>query len=158
MKFYFVKKLGKILTDDGVELATFIKKKFGNLPNGALFELEITNKRNPLFHRKYFALLKVGFEAVNYGDHTYKGQPVVKNPESFRKDLAILCGFCEAEYKYDGTIRLKAKSISFANMEQEEFELLYSQTINILLEKILPKSYNDSKLRQAVDEILNQFT
>lgn len=158
MKLCFVKRLGKILTDDGLELIDFIKKQFGNLPEGALLELEIKNKRNPLFHRKYFALLKVGFDAVDYGDHTYKGQPVKKNPKSFRKDIAILCGFYEVEYKYDGSFRLVAKSISFAKMEETEFELLFSQTINILLEKILPKSYNDSKLRQAVDKILNQFS
>jgi hypothetical protein len=158
MKFYFVKHLGQILNDEGVELSIFIKKKFGNLPEGALFELEIKSKRNPLFHRKYFALLKIGFDAVDFGDHIYKGQLVKKNPDSFRSDIAILCGFCEPEFKYDGSFRMKAKSISFAKMEQEEFEELFSQTINILLEKILPKSYNDSKLRKSVDEILNQFT
>lgn len=52
-------------------------------------------------------------------------------------------------------MRLEAKSISFANMSEEEFEALYSETINVILAKILGGTrMTEEQLRNHVDNVL----
>jgi dihydrodipicolinate synthase/N-acetylneuraminate lyase len=39
-------------------------------------------------------------------------------------------------FNLDGTFRVKARSISFSNMEQDEFEKLYQAVLTVLMQKI----------------------
>jgi hypothetical protein len=97
--------------------------------------------RNAKFHRKFFAMLNVGFDAWDpmreRKRNTYKGVVIAKNFEQFREDVTILAGYRECYFDLDGRMRVKAKSISFANMEQDEFERLYSAVADVLLELFL---------------------
>lgn len=118
--------------------------------------LKATTVRNILFHRKFFAMLGVGFDAWETPETEYEGMKVEKDFEKFRKDATILAGFFTPVYNMKGEVRLEAKSISFANMEADEFERLYSAVVNVLLRKVL-KNYTREDLDEVVERIL-QFT
>ena len=120
---------------------------------GQEIKCKLTNPRNLGFHRKFFALLDLAFEAWNAPELEYKGQPVQKNIERFRKDIIVLCGHHTASVNFKGEIRLDAKSMSFANMGQDEFERLYSTAIDVILQKVLTR-YTREDLEQQVNLIL----
>ena len=136
----------------GIDMATISVMK---APNGSLvpadtqsadlvakmkvgqgLELSFKRNRNVKFHRKFFSLLNYAFDAWEPEERTYKGISVGKNFDQFRRDVTILAGFYDASFRLDGEVRLTAKSISFSNMDEEEFERLYSSVIDVLLQRI----------------------
>jgi hypothetical protein len=84
--------------------------------------------------------------------NTYKGQPVTKNFDQFRNDVTVLAGHYEMAVTLKGETRLTAKSISFGNMSQEEFEDLYNATVDVILSRIMT-SYS----RDDLDNVINQL-
>jgi len=113
----------------------------------------IVRPRNIQFHKKYFALLQVAFDAWEPPAKQYKGEVVQKNFKQFRRDIVILSGHYETAYTLKGEVRLTPKSISFANMDEDEFEALYSATINVVLSRILT-NYTREDLDNVVDQVL----
>lgn len=117
--------------------------------------LEAKTTRNGKFHRKYFALLNLGFEYWQTDDREHKGRAVAKNFERFRKDVAILAGHYDPVWNLAGEMRLEARSISFANMSDEEFEKLYEATIQILIDKVLAaKGFTRAEVDRAVESLI----
>lgn len=123
---------------------------------GEMVEIKTLRPRNAKFHRKFFALLTVGFEAWEPARKrkTYKGRPIAKNFERFRKDIIILAGFYEQTFDLRGRMKLEAKSISFANMEDEEFEQVYSAVADVLLAKVLTTYKGRAELDAVVEQIM----
>lgn len=123
---------------------------------GELAAIEMKVPRNSRFHRKFFVLLTVGFDAwePSRKHKTYKGMAVAKQFEQFREDVTILAGWYEQTFGLDGRMKVRAKSISFANMEQDEFELLYSAVANVLLEKVLTGYAGRDDLDAVVEKIM----
>jgi len=128
------------------------------IKSGAVVECDIVNKRNPMFHRKFFKLLDIAFDAwseIDHGAVYYQGQRVRPNKERFRKDITILAGFYEAVTNLKGEVRLEPKSISFSNMTQDEFEELYSAVVDVVLSRILSaRGYDEERLREHVENVL----
>jgi len=130
------------------------------LPAGQPLRVKVTRMRNVGQHRKYFALLNHVFdvweppvakdEIVTFGDQVLQPE---KNFERFRHDIIILCGFYDAHYRINGEIRLEPKSISFASMDQDEFEQLYDKTIDVIIKHVL-HNYTGDELREVVDQIM----
>lgn len=111
-------------------------------------------KENHLpFHRKLFALANIGYDAWEPQDLQYKGAVVQKNFDQFRDDITILAGFYTASMRLDGTVRLSAKSWSFASMSQDEREVLYSAIINVLLAHVLTR-YTRDDIDAQVESVL----
>lgn len=123
------------------------------LKTGAGVTVEIKRHRNPAFHRKFFALLNLAFDAWEPTVATYKGEPVGKNFDQFRNDVTVLAGHYEMAVNLRGETRLTAKSISFGNMKQDDFEALYSATVNVILAKILT-NYTRDDLDNVVEQVL----
>jgi hypothetical protein len=116
--------------------------------------IDVTGVRNPKFHRKYFVLLNLGFD---YWEPSleHKGRKVEKCFERYREDVAILSGYYTVVWSLTGEPRLKAKSISFAKMEQDEFDKLYGASIQVLLDKVMEhKGWTREKVDEAVNNIL----
>jgi len=111
---------------------------------GQVIEIDATRPRNGPFHRKYFALLNYAYENWDIEEID-----AAKNFDQFREDITILAGYYEKYYRTDGSVRVVAKSISFANMEQHEFDALYSKTLDVLLAKILP-SHTENDINQLL--------
>ncbi len=130
--------------------AAFIKK----MKVGELAHSDFKRVRNYKFHKKYFALVMFAFDQWEPQDGlTYQGQAVTKNKERFRKDVAILAGFFESTVNLKGEVRLEAKSISFAQMDEIEFEALYNATINVILSRVLTR-YSRGDLDEIVEKLL----
>lgn len=143
-------KTANVLVPYDEAAATFIAK----MKSGELAHTDLKRVRNYKFHKKYFALVSFAFDQWEPQDGlTYLGMPVMKNKERFRKDVAILAGFFETTVNLKGEVRLEAKSISFAQMDEIEFEALYSNTINVILSRILT-SYTRADLNEVVEQLL----
>lgn len=118
---------------------------------GALVRCEVAQVRNPQFHRKVLALIRLGFESFTPPEAEYKGFPVERDFKQFREDLTIAAGFFTCTYRINGEVRVRAKSISYANMEQDEFERVFSAIANVLLRGVLVR-YKD---RATLDNVIN---
>lgn len=130
---------------------------FSKLKIGAQIMAQVTQPRNPAFHRKFFALLNYGFEhwAETQKGVEYKGEPVQPDFERFRKDITILAGRYHAVVTIKGQVRMEADSISFSNMDQTAFQALYSQVIQVLLTRVFTsKNWTEERLREVVDQIV----
>lgn len=124
------------------------------LSPGKQVKCVITQPRNLGFHRKFFALLDVAFDAWEAPALVHKGVIVEKNRERFRKDLTILCGHYETVVNINGELRLEAKSISFSSMDEKDFGALYSTAIDAILGKVL-KDYTKDDLDRIVNQVLS---
>lgn len=130
-EIFFNKKNGMLVPTSESDM-----EAIAALKNGETYRIEIKRPRNAKFHRKYFALLDILFDLFEPTPVEYKGEPVLKNRERFRKDIAIACGHYDLVVNLKGEVRAEAKSISFANMDEIEFSQLYSRTIDYGLQKI----------------------
>lgn len=138
------------LDEEGVEYIAKTKV-------GRILRASITKPHNVLFHRKWFVLARYAFDVWSdvAPQPVYKGQVVRPSFDRFRRDLTILCGYYDVEFGIRGELRMTAKSISFSRMEEDEFEGLYSKTIDVILGKILNRpDITPSKLRAHVEEVL----
>lgn len=143
-----MKQAGVLIPADAMT-AEYIEK----LKTGDVIHSEFKKKRNAKFHRKYFALLNFAFEHSEHGDYEYLGELVEPNFDEFRNNLAILSGYFKPVFDINGKVHLRAKSISFANMDELEFEKLYSKTIDVILKKIL-KNYTKEQLDDVVYQLM----
>lgn len=135
MKLY-LRKIGNVYQVDSGDDS--------NIKQGEIVSAEIKRPRNYDFHKKYFALLNYAFGVWEPGKLEYKGQRVGKSIDRFRKDVAILTGHYEIVTTIKGDVRAEAKSISFGSMGEDEFEKLFSETINVLIKHILTNyTYDD---------------
>jgi hypothetical protein len=100
------------------------KENFNKLPKDGYFEIKYTKKRNVRFHRKFFALLKIAYE--NQSDYRLM--------EDLRRDLIITSGHYEEVVNViTGEVYKIAKSISFSNMEETEFNLIYNDVKEVII-------------------------
>ena len=128
------------------------------IKSGSAVRVEVKQIRNYKFHRKWFALAKYAFDiwSETMPQREYKGQMVMPEFDRFRKDLIILCGYFGAVYNVRGEVRVEAKSIGFAGMNEETFEALFSKTIDVILAKILGGTrMTEEQLRNHVDNVLH---
>ncbi len=144
MDAFFIKTSDSSLhpaTDHDRELLQHIKI-------GQPTRLTFKRVRNYDFHKKYFALLNFAFD---YWDPSLLEKWGEKNFERFRKDIIILSGYYTQYVRLDNTVRVEAQSIAFANMPEEDFEKLYTATIDVIIKYVL-KNYTGEMLRSVVEE------
>lgn len=137
------------------------QEKIRTFKDGQEVRVKLTKTRNLAFHRKWFALAHFAFDywepPVLPPDPESKWQKEIRPQKSFdrfRKDLTILAGFYDSSYRLNGDIRIEAKSISFASMDEDEFEELYSATIDVIIQKVTPQ-YADEEIRGIIDQVLS---
>lgn len=124
---------------------------------GEVVRCKIVRPRNIKFHRKFFALIEFLFDiwSETVAPRTYRGTPVMPNLNRFRRDLIILTGRYDATYNALGEVRLEAQSMSFANMGEAEFERLYSDVIQVALDRVLNRpDLDEGAVRAIVEDIL----
>lgn len=138
---------GALIPMDEDEAAKLRKFQAGTLVRG-----EYKTVRNGAFFKKWFSLARLAFElsSERMTPHKYKGEDVLPNFERFRKDLTVLAGYYDPVFGADGSVRLEAKSLQWSKMKEPEFAQLYSATIDVILQKILPHLGRD-ELENAVN-------
>lgn len=120
---------------------------------GSTVRASVSAMRNYRFHKKFFAMLDVGFDAWEPPEAEHRGLPVQKNKERFRKDCIIAAGFYEPVANINGDVRAEAKSISFASMDDAEFERVYSAVADVILQRVL-RNYTRADLDAVVDRMM----
>jgi hypothetical protein len=137
MKFTIVKQFDnsfKLAYDSDYEKAKKLKP-------GDLLECEIKKPRNYQFHKKYFALINMLFD----------NQEIYNNIDHLRHDLILEAGFYDLRNNIQGAEVKEVKSISFAKMTEEEFENLYSKTLDVII-----KYFNFDK-QTIIDNVEQYF-
>ena len=90
-----------------------------------VLSVDIKQPRNPLFHRKFFALLNLAFE----------NQERYDSMDTYRPIMIMKAGRYEEVHTDKGLVFLP-KSISFSSMDQAEFEDLYSKMIDVVIKEL----------------------
>jgi hypothetical protein len=145
-----MKTPSQVLVPADPAAAAFIEK----LKVGTGLTAEIKKHRNIRFHRKFFALLNVAFDAWEPSIKMHKDMPVQKNFDRFRKDLIIAAGFYDVVVNLKGEVRAEPQSISFKSMEDEEFADLYSKVVDVILGRILTH-YTRDDLDRVVEMVMS---
>ena len=121
------------------------------LPKNQPLRVKVTRMRNVDHHRKWWALVNLAFDYWEPDEDNMVGE---KNMDRFRKDIIILAGFYEQYIRIDGSTRIEPKSISFAGMSQDEFDILYDKTIDVIIKHVL-RNYTGDELRSVVDQVMD---
>ena len=143
---------GSLVPANGSDAATMEKVK-----NGSLVYCEFVTPRNAKFHRRFFALLNLGFEYWDPEEVVYHGQIAEKNFDKFRGDITILAGFYDVVTCLNGRVQLKPKSIKFGKMDDSEFQQLYKSVFNVIWRKVMStmKGWTPEKMEAAVNQLLS---
>jgi len=136
MEFYAQIKNRKILPLNDSDDEELRKLKFGKD-----YKFKVTAPRNYKFHKKFFALINLGFQNSEHGEMNFEG---------FRSYVIMRAGYYTETVTPTGTMYLP-DSISFANMDETEFEKLYSASINVII-KIIGFTTEDIE-----NELINFF-
>lgn len=105
------------------------KKK---LKDGTAYSVEIKVARNLDFHRKYFAMISYAWDFLNEAETA-----TFRTKENFRKYLEISAGHCEVIYhpRLQEFVEIPM-SISFAKMDNAEFDDLYRRVRDVVFSLI----------------------
>lgn len=99
------------------------KERLKKFKAGEMFFADLVKPRNLKFHRKAFALFNMVFQ----------NQEVYTNLEDLRHDLTIEAGYFTQGVNIHGELVKRAKSISFAHMDDLEFEEFYEAVLNTIV-------------------------
>jgi len=98
-------------------------EKTKRIKAGDLVEVDIKKPRNYEFHKKFFALINL----------VYENQEIYHNVEDLREDLIIASGFYVDRTALGGELVRRAKSVSFASMDELEFSDLYNKVVDTIV-------------------------
>lgn len=143
------RKHAAALVPDNDECAEWLQ----GVPAGQVVRGKMTRPRNVLFLRKFFALLNVAYNNWPAPEIETPYGIATCSRDKFRNDVIVLAGYGEPVCNTRGEWRMRAKSIAFANMEEDEFARLYSDVLNVLLSKFLPE-WTGQDMENAISQIL----
>lgn len=145
----FIKVRGQLVPygDDAHE---WIKKR----SDGAIIRANVRTMRNPEFHRKFFAMLRVAYDNWPHPEINTPFGPATCPFPKFVHDVKIMAGFGEPVANVRGEWRMRAKSIAFHNMSEEEFEEVYKAVRDVLVQRFLSWSFDE--LDRAVEASLTR--
>ena len=149
MELAIIKTIGGIAPADPFSVEQIEKLKIGSVVRG-----EFSKMRDPIKHRRFFALLNIAFDWWEPGELESKHGIPQKNFDRFRKDLVILAGHYEVVIRLDGSTVIEPKSISFGKMDDTEFDQLYSSVIDVIIQRITPK-FSAEEIDEMVQRVLD---
>ena len=128
-------------------------EKLKKIKVGQALNCEIKQMRNYKYLQKFMVMIKIGFDSFEPAITEYKGIPVQKNIERFRKDIIIAAGFYDVEAALDGSVKAVAHSISFGKMSEERFNEVYNACCNAILQRVL-RNYEREDLDHVVEQLI----
>jgi len=111
------------------------------IPLNEPFEYKYKMSRNLGFHKKFFALINMLFD----------NQEQFTNKDFMRKQLTIEAGYFTEEVGFHGEVIKEAISISFASMDEIEFQEYYNRFIDTIV-----RLYKWDR-QDLVDNVLQYF-
>lgn len=119
------------------------KKK---LKIGTAVLLNITRPRNYEFHKKFMALVRLTFD--NLPEHLHDAMGIY-NEDDMLTALKFDLGLCTI-IRIGNRDFIKEGSISFAAMDETEFEQFYKRSIDIILHRYLRGTDNQALLDEII--------
>ena len=120
------------------------REKSDTIKDDEIVKAKISRPRNPLHHRKYFALLDLVFKNL-----PHEMEERIKTVDILLFEIKLNLGLFDQHTTTGGKLVYIPQSISFGSMEQPEFETFYSDTISVILKHFL-KGTNRETLEQEV--------
>ena len=190
-----IKQSSGILIPATPETSDFLHSK---CKLGAVLVADFKQVRNPAFHRRFFALLNLGFEyweptggAISSNERRLvngyarylaafggnesalmdaaeqyleqvasrritNGISLCKSFDAYRAWMTIEAGHFDTIQLPDGTLRKHPRSISFASMDETEFQQLYRAALDVLWRWILCRVFRDQReAENAAAQLMN---
>lgn len=132
------------------------KEWFDKMRYGAVCIAKVTIPRNYKFHRKFFAMLNVSYDNWDRPTINTPNGEIQCSKDAFRNDVTVLAGYHELTCNTKGEWKYKAKSISFAKMDDAEFAQLYSAVVDVIITRFLP-DWGEIDMDKAVRNFLGDF-
>ena len=89
---------------------------------GETYQVEVKRPRNYQFHKKFFALLNIGWENTD-----------VEMPfDTYRRWVTMRAGFQKVYHTPKGEL-YEPESIAFSNMDNDTFSEVYERVLSIIL-------------------------
>lgn len=136
-------RLGALRPADDESKAALTK-----IPAGEYMTAEIKRPRNPKRHRMFFALLDVVWS--NLPEDMHQRYPTI---ERLRWELKVQTGFFDLHETLRGVQVPIVHSMSFAAMDDVEFELFFQKAMAVCRKYFLP-GVTEKELRDAIDSQL----
>lgn len=96
---------------------------------GSVVKAKIVQPRNVKFHRKFFSMINAAWDSLTEQQRTN-----LRSKDAFREQLLIVSGFSEPVFDLNGQKFLeRAKSISFAKMDEPAFNEVYQRVLDTIL-------------------------
>lgn len=106
----------------------------------------IKRKRNERFHRKWWAIVQA----------VYPHQDLYPTPRTLNNAIKAATGLAKTYTLPDGRILIDVESISFASMDEAEFEQWAERAIAFVCAHILPKIDRRDVEREVADIIVGR--
>lgn len=156
MEFLFQKAQTGLISACEEATEWLSKKKLGST-----IMVEPREIRNGAFFKKWWALVKVGYDFWSENAKTleYKGKSVQPEFKRFRQDVTISAGFYYPVVNLKGELRIEAESLKWASMTEARFEKLYEATIKVLLDRVfngeICQRWTAQQLKEVVTKIMD---
>ena len=123
-RLYLVKTEGGDMIGYSARDAAYL----ANLEPGECIESDTRKARNPAHHDKFFALFDQAFKTQNKYPHTTAGK------RALMIDLKLRAGWFDEHVTGDGKLVYVPRSLSWASMDQENFDKFYKEAMVALAE------------------------
>lgn len=121
------------------------KQALAKIAAGEYMTAEIKRPRNPGRHRMFFALLDVVWS--NLPEEMHERYPTI---ERLRWEIKVQTGYFDLHETLKGVQVPIVHSMSFASMDDVEFEVFFSKAMAVCRKYFLP-GVTDKELRDAID-------
>lgn len=112
----------------------------------------VRRARNPILHRRFFAMLQLAFDAWE-PPLLEDGTRPAKNFKRFRREMIVLAGHYELVASMRGDVIREPKSIAYDEMAEDEFAQVCLDVAGVVLERILT-NYTHAELERVVLRVL----
>lgn len=116
------------------------------VPDGEYLMAKVTRPRNIRLHRKFFALLNLAVQNQNK----------YNNVDQLLIAVKIKIGHFDMQITESGEVVYIPKSISFANMDDLEFDKFYNRVLTVICSDVITGADPD-EIEARVIEILERF-
>lgn len=123
---------------------------------GTIIEATVKKIRNYKFLQKIMTLFRYMNDVLPEPEPIkFMGKTITpaKSFEATRKYLVVQAGYYDVFGLPNGKVRVEPQSLSYGNMSEEKFEIVYSAVIDASL-KALPTTWSMEDLKRAENEIM----
>lgn len=135
MKIFLKKHLNSLIPADS-ESEEMLRK----IKSGVPVSCELKRPRNYENHKRYFAMLKIAFE----------NQIMFGSIGELREAVAIEAGHTRLIKLVDGSYQKVARSISFGSMNEDQFQDLFSRSIDVIIKYVLPRISREDFIQEIL--------